>query len=49
MLSLDMTTAFDTVPRVLIRDSLLAAGICVADVSIIMARPGTSFHGCGLF
>ena len=45
MLSLDMTTAFDTVPRVLIRDSLLAAGICDADVSIIMAwMSGATYH-----
>ena len=45
MLSLDMTTAFDTVPRVLIRDSLLAAGVCDADVSIIMAwMSGATYH-----
>ena len=45
VLSLDMTTAFDTVPRVLIRDSLLEAGVCDSDVAIIMAwMSGATYH-----
>jgi len=45
VLSLDMTTAFDTVPRVLIRDSLIEAGVCDSDVAIIMAwMSGATYH-----
>ena len=45
VLSLDMTTAFDTVPRVLIRDALLEAGVCDSDVAIIMAwMSGATYH-----
>ena len=45
VLSLDMTTAFDSVPRVLTRDSLLRAGVADADISIIMAwLTGATYH-----
>ena len=37
ILSLDMSMAFDAVPRVHVRDSLLAAGVGDKDVQIIMA------------
>ena len=37
ILSLDMSMAFDAVPRIHVRDSLLAAGVGDKDVQIIMA------------
>ncbi|CAE7380080.1 slc47a1 [Symbiodinium sp. CCMP2592] len=45
ILSLDMTTAFDTVPRAHVRDSLIEAGVAQSDVSIIMSwLTGATYH-----
>ena len=45
VLSLDMSMAFDAVPRALVRDSLLAVGVLDKDVQIIMAwLTGSTYH-----
>ena len=45
ILSLDLSMAFDAVPRALVRDSLLAAGVQNKDVQIIMEwLTGSTYH-----